>query len=89
MCKNTYNARAKRPPAFFEKLIFVLSIVNIKTKSYNLIGDLKSCLDLCMEERTCHEMVIDLSKIFSCMKYLFFCTFSFVLNMIFTLTLKE
>ena len=40
----------------------------IYTKSYNFNGDLNSCLDLCMEESTCHEMVIDLSKIFSCIK---------------------
>ena len=38
-----------------------------------------------MEESTCHEMVIDLLKIFM----FIFCTFLFVLNMIFALTLKE
>ena len=42
-----------------------------------------------MEESTCHEMLIDLLKTFNCMKCLFFCTFSSVLNMIFTLALKE
>ena len=34
-----------------------------------------------MEESTCHEMVIDLLKIFSCMKCLFFALFhSFYTN---------
>ena len=37
----------------------------------------KSWHNLCIEESTCHEMIIDLLKRFICTKCLIFCTFSF------------
>ena len=36
---------------------------------YNFIADLKSRLVLCMEENTCHGMVVYLSQRFSSMLY--------------------
>ena len=64
---------------FTETVLFRRSII------YN------SIVDLCMEESTCHEMVIHLSHRFSSMLCLCICCvqFSLVLNVIFTLTLKE
>ena len=53
---------------------------------------LLSLFSLCMEESTCHEMVVRLSQIFSSMSWLFFSFLHFIAlvsNMMFTFTLNE